>query len=94
MTADQGNGCFEALAGLMVLLHCRAAWRAKQVRGVSIWATVFFTTWGLWNAAFYYPNLAQWWSFAGGLFVLAANVWWIVLMVKYRERKVVDVCKT
>jgi hypothetical protein len=41
----------------------------------------------VWNL-YYYPHLDQWWSFAGGLVIVAANVLWIGLMVYYlwRER--------
>ena len=83
--ADFINGSFEALAGFFVLLNCRRVVRDKCVRGVSIYSTIFFTSWGVWNL-YYYPSLAQWMSFAGGLFIVAANCAWIALMIKYREK--------
>jgi hypothetical protein len=43
----------------------------------------FFTAWGWWNVMFY-PALGQWCSFAGGLFMVAANAAWLVQMAFYK----------
>jgi hypothetical protein len=56
-----------------------------MVKGVSILSTTMFTAWGFWNL-FYYPHLGQWWSFTGGLAIVAANALWVALMLKYRAR--------
>lgn len=85
MNPDFVNGLFELLASAFILNHCRVLYADKMVRGVSLLSTVFFTGWGMWNI-FYYPHLEQYWSFAGGLFVVTANGLWIALMVKYRRR--------
>lgn len=79
------NGCFEAFASLFILNHCRVLLRHKQVRGVSLTSTGFFFGWGLWNVVFY-PLLGQWFSFACGLAVLAANGLWIAMLFYYRKR--------
>lgn len=84
MSADLFNGLFEMIGGVFVLNHCRAVWRDKAVAGVSIASTIFFTSWGVWNL-YYYPNLSQWWSFAGGLVIVAANCLWVALLIKYRN---------
>lgn len=84
MTPDIINGCFEAFAGIMILLHCRRLFIDKKVRGASTVATFFFTSWGFWNL-FYYPNLGQTWSFVGGLVVVTANALWLGLMLYYRK---------
>jgi len=76
------NACFEFGAGFAVLNHCRCLWRDKEVKGISILSTAFFTAWGFWNI-FYYPSLGQWWSFVGGLFIVAANCVWLGLLVWY-----------
>ena len=86
MLADVVNGSLEALGGLMILNHCRVAWKDKSVKGVSILSVVFFTGWGIWNL-YYYPHLDQWASFAGGLVIALANLVWIGLMMKYRARQ-------
>lgn len=79
------NGAFEIFGGLFVLNHCRAVLRDKAVAGVSIISTAFFSTWGLWNL-YYYPHLEQWASFAGGVFLVAANCLWVGLLLRYRKR--------
>lgn len=83
---DVINGLFEALAGLMVLNHCRVLRQHKEVRGVSILSCAFFTAWGFWNL-FYYPHLGQMWSFVGGLVIVAANALWVGMMVVYSMKK-------
>lgn len=86
MTAilDAINGCFELVAGLMVLLHCRTLCHDKEVKGVNVFATVFFTLWGFWNLL-YYPALEQWLSLAGGCLIVIANAVWLTLMIHYRR---------
>lgn len=76
------NGSFEALAGLMVLNHCRVLRADRRVAGVSIASVFFFTLWGVWNL-FYYPALGQLWSFAGGVVVMAANALYVALLLHY-----------
>lgn len=83
MTPDLINGAFEALAGLMVLNHCRVLMKDKAVRGVSIASVAFFTAWGVWNLH-YYPALDQTASFAGGLVVVAANApLYVAMLLRY-----------
>jgi uncharacterized membrane protein YfcA len=82
-TPDLINGLFEFIGGLSVLNNCRILFRDKQVKGVSIFSTVFFTSWGFFNL-WYYPSLDQWMSFAGGLIICVANALWIFLAAHYR----------
>lgn len=82
MSADLVNGLFEALAGLFVLNHCRVLRRDRAVAGVSIASVAFFTLWGVWNL-YYYPSLGQSLSFFGGLFVVAANAFYVGLLLFY-----------
>ena len=84
INADFINGLIEAVAGLFVLNHCRVLYAHKETRGVSIVSSVFFTLWGFWNL-YYYPHLNQPISFYGGLFVVAANVIYVGMMVIYRQ---------
>ena len=84
MLADLINGAFELLGGFFILNHCRVVVKDKCVAGVSVISTIFFTGWGVWNL-YYYPSLGQWASFVGGLFIVAANMVWIGLMLKYRK---------
>jgi hypothetical protein len=84
LSADQINALLEVGGGLFVLGHCRAVWRDRQVKGVSIIATVFFLVWGIWNL-YYYPSLGQWHSFAGGVFLTLANLLWVSLLIRFRH---------
>lgn len=76
------NGTFEGLAGLMVLNHCRVLVNDRRVAGVSIASTIFFTLWGVWNL-YYYPQLGQFWSLVGGVFVVLANVFYVALLIRF-----------
>ena len=88
MIPDFINGLFECVAGFMILLHVLQLHKDKQVRGLHVVPVVFFTAWGFWNL-YYYPHLDQWWSFAGGVFIVITNVIWC-LQIRYylrQERK-------
>jgi hypothetical protein len=82
VSPDQINGLFELFGSVFILNHCRAVLRDKAVAGVSIVSAVFFTAWGVWNL-WYYPSLGQWYSFAGGVCIVLANVLWVGLMARY-----------
>jgi hypothetical protein len=82
---DAVNGAFEFLGGASIWMHVRAIMKDKQARGVSKFATAAMTLWGFWNL-YYYPHLAQWLSFAGGLCIVAGNAAWLFFMWKYRKR--------
>ena len=81
---DLINGLFEALAGFAILNNCRVLYHDKIFKGISLWSTVFFTSWGFWNL-YYYPHLNQIISFMGGLLIVGANVLWVGLMLYYRQ---------
>ena len=83
---DVVNGFYEIFAGLFILNNCRIVIKDKNVKGVSIISTVFFTTWGIWNL-YYYPTLNQWASFYGGISVVGANMVWVILMMYYRRKE-------
>ena len=82
---DVINGGFEAFGGIFILNHCRALYKDKLVKGISIISTIFFLSWGLWNL-YYYPSLNQWWSFYGGLLIAVSNVLWISMMIYYKRK--------
>lgn len=84
LSADAVNGMLEVGGGLFVLGHCRAVWRDREVKGVSIIGTVFFLGWGVWNL-YYYPSLEQWYSLAGGIFLTLANLLWVGLLIRFRH---------
>lgn len=80
--ADYINGTYELLGGFFLLYNCLVLYRQKQVRGISVLATVFFTSWGIWNL-YYYPSLNQWVSFTGGCLIVIANTIWVSMMIYY-----------
>ncbi len=82
---DLINGLFEAFGGCMLWLNVRQIIKDKAVKGVHWLSTSFFTLWGYWNI-YYYPHLGQWFSFAGGLLIVAGNTVWIILILKYWEK--------
>ncbi len=85
MTPDIINGLFEFLGALLIANNSRVLLRDKHVAGFH-WSTVsFFMVWGLWNI-FYYPNLDQWVSFAGGIAVVWANMVWLALTLYYIQK--------
>jgi hypothetical protein len=85
VSPDLFNGLFEFFGSVMIWRNVAALMRDKMLRGVHWGATAFFTSWGIWNL-YYYPSLGQWWSFAGGLSIMTANLAWLWLALKYRGR--------
>ena len=82
ITPDHINAAFELLAGFFVLHHCKVLYDHKEVKGVSLISVIFFTGWGFWNL-YQYPSLGQWWSFYGGLGIVATNLLWVSMMIYY-----------
>lgn len=73
---DYINGTFELLGGAFLLNHARVLWKTRQAHGVSLLSVIFFSGWGIWNC-FYYPHLQQMFSFYAGMFIAAANIFWM-----------------
>lgn len=84
MSPDQINALFELVGGIFLWKNFAQLRKDKMLRGVHWVPIMFFASWGYWNL-FYYPHLGQWWSFAGGLNIVAANTAWLVLAWKYRR---------
>lgn len=80
---DTINGFYELLGGLFIAMSCLRVYRDKRVQGVSLWHVLFFNSWGFFNLIFY-PALGQWWSFVGGIGVVAANTTWSAMIVYYK----------
>ena len=85
MSPDLFNGLFELFGGILYLLNIKILLREKEVKGVSLLPTVFFTSWGFWNL-FYYPNLEQWFSFFGAIVLVITNLTWLILAIYYRRK--------
>ena len=89
LNADMINGALEALSAGFVLWNVRRLLIDKMIAGISLVPVVFFDAWGFWNM-YYYPSLDQWWSFAGGVLLVAANVWWTSLAFYYGGKRAKD----
>jgi hypothetical protein len=85
MTPDIINGVIEFVGSLLTWMNVRRVIQDKGHAGIYVPAVAFFMTWGLWNL-FYYPHLGQWWSFHGGLSLVAANISWIGSMLYYGRK--------
>lgn len=85
MKPDHLNAAFEFLGGALILLNVLRLHRDKMFRGVHWGPTGFFAAWGVWNL-FYYPHLDQWWSFAGGCFIVTTNAIWLSQMIYYKDK--------
>lgn len=83
---DLINSMFEVSAGFLIALNCMRLYKDKEVKGVSIGVTAVFTLWGFWNM-YYYPSLCQWWSFVGGILIMAANTVWVGMAIYYARRQ-------
>jgi hypothetical protein len=82
VTPDTINAVFEAGGAVATLWNVVRLVRDRRVSGVSVGSTVWWTCWGGWNL-FYYPALAQWWSFASGIGVVTTNAAWVGLAMYY-----------
>jgi hypothetical protein len=53
----------------------------KQVKGIFISSTIFFTLWSFWST-FYYYSLTQWFSLYCNLFMAVADIVWVVMAIR------------
>jgi len=83
---DLINGAFEVCGGFLCWFNVRILLIDRVVKGVFWPVQAFFAVWGWWNL-YYYPSLGQWYSFAGGIFLVAGNTVWVVLALKLKERR-------
>ncbi len=87
MNADHVTALFELGATVMVCFNLYALYKDSQVKGVSIWTTVFFVLWGVWNL-FFYPAYGLYWSYVAGALMLFANLIWVLgATILYWEHK-------
>jgi hypothetical protein len=86
---DLINGTFELGGGILCWLNVQRLRKDRRVQGVDWRVSAFFSAWGFWNL-FYYSNLNQWCSFAGGLMLVTANTTWVALALRYRSARAQD----
>lgn len=86
MTPDIINASFEFVGAYLTWKNYRQVVIDQGYAGIYWPACVFFTSWGLWNL-FYYPSLDQWWSFVGGLALIASNCLWLWSLWYYGKKQ-------
>lgn len=79
---DIVNGLYELLGGIFIWFSVYRLYKDKEIKGISMFTQIFFTTWGWWNL-YYYPSLNQWASFVGAVLLAVANLHWIILAIYY-----------
>jgi uncharacterized membrane protein YfcA len=82
---DKINGIFELAAAFFVYLHIRKLKEDRAVKGLSIISVVFFSSWSVFNLAFY-PINSLLWSFWAGIPVFLANIYYVYLLIKYNKK--------
>jgi len=86
LTPDTINGLFEFSGALLTWMNVLRVYKDKGYAGIYLPAVVLFMLWGVWNL-YYYPHLGQWYSFAAGCVLVAANISWVGLMCFYGRKK-------
>ena len=83
---DLINGLVELCGSFFTWMNARRLYKDREVKGVYWPATLFFTSWGLWNL-YYYPALNQWCSFTGGAVLVSGNIAWIAMLITFKNKK-------
>jgi len=86
MTSDQINAALELLGAVFLVPTLLEAFSKKLIVGVHWISPIFFTIWGLWNC-FYYPTLHQYWSASAAIVMFGTNLIWLIMIIKYKEKK-------
>jgi len=86
LTPDNINACFEIGGFFAICLSIVKTLKDKQVKGISLWYLLFFSSWGGWNL-YYYPHLKQSASFLVGILVMIANLVWLALLIYFSHFK-------
>ena len=86
MDADAINALFELGGAALLALNIRRLFIDRSVKGVSMWPTLFFSLWGLWNLYFYWAvgTPLSWYA---GLLLVSVNATWLIAAwgIKHEE---------
>lgn len=82
---DVINGCFELFGSFATWMSVLLLLEDKAVKGYSLFALIFFTSWSGWNL-YYYAHLNQWASWTAGASMLLANIVYLSLALYYVYR--------
>lgn len=81
---DLTNGLFELFSACLGIFNIHQIYKDEEVKGVSVVPMVFFTLWGFWNI-FYYSYMGQYYSTSGAGAMLAVNLIYLSLVIKYKK---------
>lgn len=84
---DIGNAVFEGVGAVLTWQNVRMLLRHRIIRGIDWRVTAFWATWGLWNLGFYGPGMGLWLSWWMGVVLVAGNITWVALAIRYTERE-------
>ena len=84
LSLDIINGLFEFGGAIALSRNVWITYKAKEVKGISIISTIWFSLWGYFNCCFY-PSLGQHWSFIAGVLVATINTIWVGQMIWYKK---------
>lgn len=76
------NSGFEMFASLFLILNCIQLYKDKSTKGVCLWTSLFFTSWGFWNL-YYYPSMGDVCSFVAGVAVTIVNITYCSMFIYY-----------
>lgn len=82
---DFVNGLFETIGAFLILLNVRRLLRDKSVRGVDYRVSAFFALWSAFNL-YFYGSLHLSISLIGAACMVAGQLTWLALAIKYRGR--------
>ena len=82
MNLDLINASFELFGGVAILMSANKCYQNKSADGISWVMTAFFFIWGIFNL-FFYPSLGQNLSFYAAVFMVACNIAYTSLIIKY-----------
>jgi hypothetical protein len=82
---DLINGTIELIGALLIAYNCLLLYKHKEVQGVSVMTTAFFSAWGVWNL-YFYPSNQLWFSFGGGVCLATANLTWVGMAIYYSKK--------
>ena len=82
--ADTITAGFELVGLACIVADCRAVYRDRAVRGVSIWSRGVYGSWALWNIGLF-TSLDMPLAALVALVSVAAYVVWVALALRYKR---------
>ena len=83
---DGINGMFQLGAGFALSGNVVASYKAKTVKGVSIWTQLYMVIWGFSVIPFFF-SLNQYFSVVTSIFILIVNSIWLFQIIYYNKRE-------